>query len=634
MNTLNWIFGFIYIALAIAFVWGVLLSKGKEANQKIYFGFHIIYFAWVVGFAWCFAKVIDIQYFSKKSWCTISENMKYNKKETTFAKRGTIYASNGEVLSEDWALYKIYFNGQQVHNIRRDIKEKKITVAEFKENDSIKQLAKQLSEFFNDKSAASYEEILFKAYRNKNKQLLHAKINIIDLGKISKFTLFNGGKNKQYGTCLLKDEIANRMMPYNGLAKGIIGSIHKVRQGDYYMGQYGIEHVYDSLLRGKNGEQQDLKISNRKKVSKILTPKRDGDNIVLTLDVDFQEIVTNSLYQKIEEYNRKNTNIERACVILMEVETGAIKAITNLVQTSDGTYSEPNGGTMAIVSNNELGSVFKVPSIMVALENGLISNPDSMIYVKSTPYSGMKDHAPFKEDYLSVTQVIAKSSNVGMANIFCPAYHGNKSKNKIYFDAMSALKFDAPINFELYVPSPIIENVERVNDFQRRVIGYICVSPLYMLRFYNAIANNGKMINPFIIKDKRTVKGKSLKGFPKTKGEIVTEKICSERTLGIVQNMLFEVVNSGTAKGNKSKTVTFAGKTGTADIISENASQGTFCGYFPAEKPKYSCIVVMYKKTVGGGNLWGTESCSVFKDIAEKINALVPMKLEEMKSEE
>jgi len=263
---------------------------------------------------------------------------------------------------------------------------------------------------------------------------------------------------------------------------------------------------------------------------------------------------------------------------------------------------------------------------MVALENGIVTD-STLVDVEHSPYRAT-DHVLLRGQ-MTVTQVIAQSSNVGTANILCDAFY--KRQND-YYQGISNLCFDKPMNFDLPVKKPNIAG--RGSVFDKKVFGYVIVPPIYMLRFYNAIANEGRMIEPFLVQDVRTGGGKSAgrvqtadgeKKFPVKKGEVVCPKICSEKTLKSVQNMLLEVMKTGTGKAYRSKQVVFAGKTGTADIITSNASQGSFCGYFPVdttgrEKPKYSCIVVMYKTTAY--NLWGTYSCAVFKNIAEGITAM------------
>lgn len=631
---IHWIFGLIYAALAVAFVWRVF-NKNKKTKEKIYWGFHIIYFALVFGFLANFVKIINIQYFvPEKYWQDIKKEVEY-KIVDDLPKRGTIYwlDKNDEkvILSEDMPLYEIYFNGKQVHNIIDAIKKREITVDGgrrfnkekdnindfFNVNDSINKLAAKLANYFKDKDKSEYAKLLKDAYNgNKTKKLGHI-INIIQLDSISDFALFNKGKDKTYGSCLYTEEKSNRMMPYGNLAKRTIGTVDYDKKSAY--SSYGIDWEYDSILRGVAGKKRSSKISINKRVTEILEPKQKGADITLTLDMYMQEIVADCLRRQAQKLGST-----RACAILMEVETGAIKAMVNL---GGAGYSE-NGIdiNMVINSNNELGSVFKVPSIMVALEKNLVTE-STVVNVATTKYGTEKD--PIKDSHTitdpTVMGVIVQSSNVGTANIVCDAFYHKRDE---YYNALSKLKFDAPLQFDYYFDTinrpakPSIKGSRAI--FGKQTYGYVGVSPLYMLRFYNAIANNGRMVNPFIIRDIEQ-NNKSLKGFPKKRGEVVSDTICSENTLKIIQKMLLQVVENknGTAHSFKSDKVTFAGKTGTADIKSPRiASQGTFCGYFPADNPKYSCIVVMFRE--GSANLWGAESCSVFKDIAERIFIMEP----------
>jgi cell division protein FtsI (penicillin-binding protein 3) len=399
----------------------------------------------------------------------------------------------------------------------------------------------------------------------------------------------------------------NRSFPYNDLARRTIGFYDYKNKNDKNNNSYGIEKSFDSLLTGKQGSIKNYIGIHSKRLSKEEKKAESGADIILTLDMDLQDIVANCLMEGI-----KINDAERACAVVMEVETGEIKAMANIGRgLTEKSIDEIDGGNMAITSCNELGSVFKIPSIMVALENRIVTPFDS-INAETTIYN-VSDGRHRQKGKLPVWKIITESTNVGVANVICDAYYNNQDA---YIEQIKKMRFDAPMNLQLpYARQPRIVKPTSKGDFSKRVIGYFNVPPIYMLRFYNAIANNGKMINPIVVKQV---------GNKKYSAETVTNKICSDKTIRQVQDMLLQAVLTGTAKSYKSNAVLFAGKTGTADILSDGASQGTFCGYFPVDtinhkKPEYSCIVVMYKRT--NNNLWGKESCSVFKNIAEKITA-------------
>jgi len=632
MKTLDLIFVLIYIALAIAFVWRIFFNKNKNAKKTIYFGFHIIYFALALGFVWSFKKIIDIQYFSDKDYATIGEKLK-PKPTKDFPKRGTIYAldRNGErvILSEDLPVYNIFFNGAHIHAIEKAIRDGEIIMNKkrfregdnmndfFNATDSIKVLARQLREKFGSK-AVCYDELM-KAYRDSNPKarLLLDTImdfNILKLNEISNFALFNG--RGKYGSCLVRVEKANRTFPFGDLAKRTIGDVDKHKDGGFNKGGYGIDAQFDSIMRGVAGEKQNLKISINKEVIKIDPKKRKqkGADLVLTLDMEIQEIVANALRQQAQRLGAA-----RACAIVMEVETGEIKAMVNLGEN----YREAgNSFNMATSSITELGSVFKVPSMIVALEKGLVT-PEKMIDAGSTKYN-IKEAGDRNFGQISASDIISKSSNIGIVNIIGKAFENNP---KEYIELLQKTYIDAPMQFDLPTANINIGNITRA-DLPARSIGYVAMPPIYMLRFYNAIANNGKMVEPFLVKniskEGKTIKEVNIKGrnmpFP-AKTKVVADSICSKNTLLAIRKMLFEVVNSGTAKAHKSSIVTFAGKTGTSKP-KNNDHQATFCGYFPVDaanmnaKPKYSCIVVIYKED---GTIGGAESCYVFKNIAERI---------------
>jgi len=650
MKTVYLIFLLIYIALAIAFLLGIFIRK-RDANKKIYFGFHIIYFALTLGFIWNFAKIIDIQHFNNKDFAAIGDKLK-GKPTVDYPKRGTIYCydKNGEkiILSEDLPVFKIGFNGEQVKKIEKAIRDGEIVMRKktvkdgevvmikkkfvegdnmndyFNASDSIKKLAGLLAKEFGSRTL-SYDELM-KAYReeNNNAKLLDTVIDIIKLNKISQFVLFNGGGGK-YGSCLVQTEKANRIMPYGDLAKRTIGDIFKDKKDGFNKGIYGIEAQFDSILRGIAGEKQNLKISLGRTVTQTnpKKPKQNGADIVLTLDMDMQDIVTGCLKQQAQKLG-----VERACAIVMEAETGEIKAMVNLLQGKNGYFE---GANMAISNINPPGSTFKTLSMLVALENGFTA--DTIINSFDKKFPKVTDHAPHASwRAMPLSDVLVYSSNVGISNVvggkfekkpmdFIKAIH--KTKINEEFDIMlpGAAKFQiGPLKFENGKIKYEKDTINRT-DLPSLTYGYqVIIPPLYMLRFYNAIANNGKLINPFLVK-MIDDNGKIQKFSTKT----VNNSICSENTLKELQKMLYDVVNKkgGTGYEYRSQKVNFAGKTGTATF--SGTDQVSFCGYFPADttgtvKPKYSCIVVMQRK-----GIWGSQSCEVFKNIAEIIYALEPI---------
>ena len=645
MKTLEVIFILVYAALALAFIWRIFISKNKKnAKKTIYFGFHVIYFALAIGFFWSFKRIVEIQYFSEKDYVAIGDKLK-PKPTKDFPKRGTIYSldrdGNKVILSEDLPVYNIFFNGAHIHDIEKAIEEgeiminkKKFRVGDdmndfFNAADSIKVLAGQLAKQFGSR-AVGYNELM-RAYNEKNPKakLLDTvrDFNIIDLKKINDFTLFNG--RGKYSSCLVKVEKANRVFPYKDLAKRTIGNVDKERIDGFYKGNYGIEAQFDSIMRGVAGEKQDLKISINKTVIKILKPKKKGADIILTLDMEMQEIVTECLRQQAQKLGA-----ERACAILMEVESGEIKAMANLIKGQSSYYEKVN---MAISDMNPPGSTFKTLSMLVALENGFTA--DTIVNSFDKMYPKVTDHAPnVSWRAIPLSDVLVYSSNVGISNII-----GSKFKNSPMNFVKEIHKTKINEEFDIMLPGAArfkIGEKKSKNDTIDRIDGeglasltygyQVVVPPLYMLRFYNAIANGGKMINPFLVKDvisnEKSVKELNINGkivdFP-ANAKVVNSAICSSQTLKDLQKMLYDVVQKkgGTGYNYRSEKIKFAGKTGTA-FFKENGvetDQVSFCGYFPADsegkvKPKYTCIVIMQRK-----GLWGSQSCEVFRNIAEKI---------------
>lgn len=278
---------------------------------------------------------------------------------------------------------------------------------------------------------------------------------------------------------------------------------------------------------------------------------------------------------------------------------------------------------MAIADLNPPGSTFKTLSMLVALEKGIVT-PDSMINALNKRYPKVTDHAPSPSwSAITASDVLVYSSNVGTSNIIGKAYEDNPMD---FVRAIAKTKVNEPFDIQLpgatgFKIGPMkywnIKDTINRTDLPTLSFGYqTAVPPIYMLRFYNAIANGGKMVNPFIVKEIDN-NGSITRFSTKT----VNSAIASSRTIRQLQTMLRNVVEQkgGTGYAYRSSKVSYAGKTGTAVFTQDGhiTDQVSFCGYFPADKPKYSCIVVMQRS-----GIWGTQSCEVFRNIAERITAI------------
>lgn len=529
--------------------------------------------------------------------------------------RGKIYCYNirgeKEVVAASMKMYKIFFNGAQLHTIVKDQRQKKRS---FSATDSINKLSEELSAYFAIAPASHYKALLNRAYNTKRRVLLIGRnIDYLERKELMKMPLLNTGGGK-YTDCMVSEEINKRIHPYGNLALRTIGDLFADRS-QKTDGRFGIELQFDSLLRGIDGVGTPIKISRRKTVYAEETKAIDGADITLTLNMDMQDIVQECLMEQAQRLG-----IERGCAVLMEVATGELKAITNLYYSPNGYFE---GGNMAIADLNPPGSTFKTLSMLVALEKGIVT-PDSMINALNKRYPKVTDHAPSPSwSAITASDVLVYSSNVGTSNIIGKAYEDNPMD---FVRAIAKTKVNEPFDIQLpgatgFKIGPMkywnIKDTINRTDLPTLSFGYqTAVPPIYMLRFYNAIANGGKMVNPFIVKEIDN-NGSITRFSTKT----ANSSIASSRTIRQLQTMLRNVVEQkgGTGYAYRSSKVSYAGKTGTA-VFTQNGhitDQVSFCGYFPADKPKYSCIVVMQRS-----GIWGSQSCEVFRNIAERITAI------------
>lgn len=587
-----------------------------DTKKRINIGTVIIYFAFALLFGVCIFLIFKIQYIEGDTWQSIGQTIKSSTSPRRIEPlRGKIYCYNikgeKEVVAASMKMYKIFFNGAQLHTIVKDQKQKN---RPFSATDSINKLSQELSTYFGIAPASHYRALLNRAYSTKKRvQLVGRNIDYLERKDLIKMPLLNTARGK-YTDCMISEEINRRVHPYGNLALRTIGDVFADRS-QKTDGRFGIELQFDSLLRGVEGVGTPLKISRRKTVYAEEKKAVNGADITLTLNIDMQDIVQNCLLQQAQRLG-----IERGCAILMEVETGEIKAISNLYYSSNGYFE---GGNMAIADLNPPGSTFKTLSMLVALENGIVT-PDSIVNALNKRYPKVTDHAPSPLwNAITVSDVLVYSSNVGTSNIIGSAYESNPME---FIRAIQKTKVNEPFDIQLpgatdFKIGPMrywkIQDTINRTDLPTLSFGYqTAVPPIYMLRFYNAIANDGKMVNPFIVKEINN-NGSITRFSTKT----ANSSIASQRTIRQIQTMLRNVVEQrgGTGYAYRSSKVSYAGKTGTA-VFTQNGAitdQVSFCGYFPADKPKYSCIVVMQRR-----GIWGSQSCEVFRNIAEQITSI------------
>jgi cell division protein FtsI (penicillin-binding protein 3) len=563
-----------------------------------------------------------------KKWREVGEKETVIRDRVILPKRGNIYTYDGKLLATTEPLYSIYMDFW-ADGIRKDTLEKYVDG-----------LSKELARKFPDRSAAQYKNVIMKGWNKREEEerqirenwakgsekrvslqsryvkILRNDISYVDLKEIRTFPFWNQRSNR---SGLIAEERNARKKPFGNLATRTVGSVYKdLEKG----GASGLELKYDSLLRGVNGVKYRQKIQG-KWMDVVETPAKPGWDIVTTIDAHIQDITERALRDKLVE-----TDAESGTAIIMEVKSGEIKGIANLDRVSEGRYAEGNPNAFSYM--NEPGSTFKTVTVMVALDDGVVEPTDSF-YVGNGLYQynnrWVRDHYWRRgqdRGYLTVAEGMEVSSNVVMSKIVLKGYEKNPTKFVEGIDRIGLreqLTWDVPLNGIEGTSSIRFPN-DKTHYWSKTTLPWMSfgyetrVPPIYMLMFYNGIANNGKMIKPFIAKQ-FVNEGKVVK---EMKAEVVNNKMCKRSTRDQVHEMLKGVVLRGTATVVASDYFEIAGKTGTAQIASDGAYSNSyfvsFCGYFPAEEPMYT-IYVGVRKPKGvpsGGGMAGV----VFKNIAEQ----------------
>ena len=532
--------------------------------------------------------------------------------------RGNILSTDGKLLASSLPEYTLYMDFM-VSDPDESRKAKEQARKDSLLKSHLDEICEGLHRIFPDRSAAAFKQHLQNGRSRKSRyyRIYPRRVSYIQYKEVQKLPFFNLGKNRSGLQGVASN---NRKRPFGSLAQRTIGDVY----ADTALGaKNGIELAFDTLLKGKKGVTHCQKVMNRYLNITDIEPI-DGADIISTIDVDMQDICEKALVDKLYELNAMV-----GVAVLMEVKTGEVKAIVNMSKGNDGKYYEMRNN--AISDMMEPGSTFKTASIMVALEDGKVQ-PDTQIDtgngVKMMHGRPMKDHNWNRGGYgvIDVTKILEVSSNVGVSAIIDQYYHDNPQK---FVDGLKRLGITEPLHLQIAGEGkPNIkgpgERYFAKTTLPWMSIGYETqVPPLNILTFYNAIANDGVMVRPKFVK--AAVKdGQIIKEYPT---EIIREKIASESTLEKIRVILEKVVSEGLAKPAGSKQFAVAGKTGTAQI-SQGAAGYTaggrkylvsFCGYFPADAPKYSLIVSIQKPGLpaSGGLMAG----SVFSKIAERVFA-------------
>ncbi len=534
--------------------------------------------------------------------------------------RGNILSEDGKLMASSLPEYRIYLDfmtSESKKNPQKRSKDqhRRDTLLE----NNIDEICKGLHRIFPDKSVQEFKKHLREGRKkgSRNYPIYPKRISYIQYKEVKKLPMF---RLSPYRGGFKAISYNQRKKPFGSLAMRTLGTMFPEIPDS---AKNGIELAYDSILRGKTGLTHRQKVMN-KYLNIVDIPAEDGCDIVSTINVNMQDIAEKALIDKMKELNA-----DMGVVILMEVATGEIRAIVNMSLANDGKYYEMHNH--AISTRMEPGSTFKTASMLVALDDGVIDTTDVIdtgCGVYKMHGANMKDHNWGRGGYqqLTVPEILMVSSNIGISRIIDENYQNNPGK---FVDGLYRVGIGEALDLELPgAQNPIIRHPKDGNWWKTTLpwmsIGYETqIAPISTLTFYNAIANDGVMVKPRFVKS--IVKnGEIIKEFEPI---VLKSSICSESALHKIQDILEMVVSKGLGKQAGSKQFHVSGKTGTAQVSQGKAGYKSgrmqylvsFCGYFPSEKPQYSCIVAMrkYGYPASGGSMAGP----VFSRIAERVMA-------------
>ena len=524
------------------------------------------------------------------------------------AHRGNVFSSNGSLLATSVPRYNIFFDPVSV--------DKKLFDAE------VAQLADNLSRMLKDKSKQQYISYL-KDARAKNRRYVKIanKVSVADYKKMQEFPIFREGKNRGG---FIAERSYVRELPYGELAARTIGYVRE--DGDVYV---GLEGAYNDYLKGKDGKQLVRRINGNFWMPMPSDENRDpvnGDDIYTSINIEIQDVAENALKKCLIE-----NDALQGCVVLMDVKSGFVEVMASLsYNEKKNKYEEAYN--FALRHNVEPGSTFKAITMLTLLENDPNFDIERKLNLGTTDYKvfhrrTMRDSHRVTDDDGNVTirSAFEQSSNIAFATLVTEAFEQNPDR---FIDLIYKTKINEPLNLD--IKGEAKPDIKTTNDkrwsklsLPWMSIGYeVMMTPIQILTYYNAIANDGVMVKPQFVKEIRH--GNEVKHVFDT--IVINERIASENTISTLQELLKGVVENGTAKSMSKLGFSVAGKTGTAQISQGSAGYNkknytaTFVGYFPADDPKYSCIIVVSNPR-GKKYYGGSVSGPVFKEIAEKVYA-------------
>lgn len=580
--------------------------------------FYIIILALSIGIIYKMAKVMFVE---GNTWKEIGKVTEVDSIRLD-ATRGNILSSDGQLMSSSLPNYKIYVDFRSgISKNDTDYQQKIIDKKNYFE-ENLDSICNGLAEICPTKTAGEYKAHIRKGLEKGSRYYelcQNQTLNFIQYSEIMKLPIFRESRN----TSGLVIETRNgRKKPFGSLAKRTLGEMYGAKDS----ARSGLELAYDSVLRGKHGKQHMKKVLS-KYVKIIDEPAIDGCDLITTLDVNMQDICENALREKMTELTA-----DVGVVVLMEVKTGDIKAIVNLQRDpTSGTFYEARNFALAALM--EPGSTFKTASMMVAMDDGYVHPTDVVDTgngVELMYGAKMKDHNWNKGGYhtIDVPHILMVSSNIGVAKLIDKYYHSQPEK---FVEGLRRVGIGTPLNlpFKGSADPKIRYPAKDRSNWPHTTIPWMSIGyetqipPISTVTFYNAIANGGKMVKPRFV-SALLHNGDTVMKYPV---EVIIPQICKKQTLNDIQNILQRVVCDKDGLGKPAGNPLFhvSGKTGTAQVSTGNKSGHgygsehlvSFCGYFPSEEPKYTCIVAIrhnYYIASGGG-----QAGTVFSKISQRV---------------
>lgn len=579
------------------------MGINKNQNNGIYW----VFAAMVLVFVLIFVKLNYIQFKEGKQWRAKADSLQVQSEKIP-ASRGNIYSSDGSLLATSIPKYTIYFD----------------PMASSKENfeKHIKGLSDSLAKYLKSKNSHQWESFFRKARANKSRYIhIATKLSYTTYTTFKKFPLFSLGQNKGG---FIKNQVSVREYPMGMVANRTIGYERKSTEGKVI--KKGIEAAYTKELSGKNGARMVQKMSKglwKPIGSQADVDPVDGYDIITTIDVYIQDIAHHALLEALIQYQA-----DHGTVVVMETKTGHIKAISNLGRTQLGTYFETIN--YALTERHDPGSTFKLASYLALLDDKKLDTAsviDTHNGIVTFSNRQVRDSNRRGYGQISLARGFEVSSNTVVTQAVNNAYKDNPSK---FIDKLESFGFNKSLGLDLIgeskslIPRPGSKQWSKI-ALPWMAYGYgILVTPLQMLTLYNAVANDGKLVKPQFVKEIRDV-NQTIRTIDT---QVLNPQIAKPEVIAQMQDILKNVVKKGTGKKLYSPYFSMAGKTGTAQMNYGKKDGGmyyasSFAGYFPAENPKYSCIVVIHKPTKG--SYYGADVAGpVFKRLAQKIFTDVP----------